>query len=119
MKMVLNLWKSLIIEGNVNEEEQRGVTLKEHIFIDLTVGDEEAVEEVKRVATEQKPMRDHWESESESEEPLSSDALSNDELEVANMNDDGMNDVYDLLMNSEGKIVSLRTCCKNASGPSN
>jgi hypothetical protein len=92
-----------MVEGNPKEEEQRGATLKERIFIDLTVEEEEVVKEADRVATEQGSVRDQLYS--ESEESLLMEVSSNDELEVSNMNDDGMNNDDDLLMNSGGKIV--------------
>jgi hypothetical protein len=42
------------------------------------------------------------ELESESEESLLMDVSSDDESEVSNMNDNGMNDDYGLLINSGG-----------------
>ena len=81
-----------MVEGNVKEEDSRSADLGECVFIDLTVGEEEAVGE--------ELMRSQLES--ESEESLLMDVSSDDESEVSNMNDNGMNDDYGLLINSGG-----------------
>jgi len=70
------------------------------VFIDLTVGDEQDEELAEKEAEEEQLMRN--ELESESEESWLTDVSSDDESEVSNMNDNGMNDNYGLLINSGG-----------------
>src|SRR5579859_3449931 len=108
MKMVWNVWKSLMVGDNVKEEERRSTELREQVFINLTVGEEEDEEEAEKEdkeaaekeAEEEGLMRSQLES--ESEESLLTDVSSDDESEVSNMNDNGMNDAYSLLINSGG-----------------
>src|SRR5579859_1054208 len=100
MKMVWNVWKSLMVGDNVKEEERRSAELGEQVFIDLTVGEEEDEEAAEKEAEEEGLMRSQLES--ESEESLLTDVSSDDELEVSNLNDNGMNDDYGLLINSGG-----------------
>ena len=82
------------------EEEGRSADLGERVFIDLTVGEEEDEEAAEKEAEEEQLMRSQLES--ESGEPLLTDVSSDDESEVSNMNDNGMNDNYGLLINSRG-----------------
>src|SRR5579859_592339 len=97
MKMVWNVWKSLMVGDNVKEEERRSAELGEQVFIDLTVGGEEDEEAAEKEAEEEGLMRSRLESES-----LLTDVSSDDESEVSNLNDNGMNDDYGLLINSGG-----------------
>jgi hypothetical protein len=66
----------------------------------LTVEEEEAVEEAEKEAEEEQLMRN--ESGWESEESLLVDMSSDDELEISNSNNDGMNDDYSGLINRRG-----------------
>src|SRR5579859_2127099 len=100
MKMVWNVWKSLMVGDNIKEEERRSAELGKQVFIDLTVGEEEDEETGEKEAEEEGSMRSQLES--ESEESLLTDVSSDDESEVSNLNDNGMNDDYSLLINSGG-----------------
>jgi hypothetical protein len=89
-----------MVEGNVKEEERMSTDLRERMFVDLTVEEEEDEESAEKEAEEEQSMR--TELESESEESLSMDVSSDDESEVSNMKDNGMNDDYGLLINRGG-----------------
>jgi hypothetical protein len=81
------------------------------MFIDLTMEDERDIEKVRN----KRLMRNQ--SESESEESILRDGLSDEESEVSDMNEDGMNDDSDLLMNRRGEgIISSGTGCQNVGG---
>ena len=84
----------------MKEEERRSANLEEGVFIDLTVGGEADEEASEKEAEKERLMRSQLES--ESEESLLMDVSSDGELEVSDMNDNGMNNDYDSLINSGG-----------------
>jgi len=107
MMMVCHSRSLLTVELNIKQEEGLSPELREPMYIDLTLEDDEAAE----VERGELIMN---ELESGSGKSSDSYSLSYDQ---SNLNDEGMTRHHEVLINSNGgRIVASRKSCQNAGG---
>jgi|SRR5271169_5085724 len=102
-----------MVELNIKEEEPMSPEFREPIYIDLTNEDDD-----KRDSEKRQLIEDALDSESELDEPPSTESSSENESVDSAMNYKGIETIvyHDILMNGRQCIVACGKSCQNGSG---